>query len=262
LPGRLEPLGRQRQCKWNGLGMIFPKRVQQRLHFGDSRVIELLDCGRQRLIEFHQRIACPERALHLDEIIVYHRRSRIHRELGAGLVGALRRVQRALEIFDDLGLEYGGFLAGFLLIIGGDQLIYLFDVVARHGRQQVAADPIPDRSQRAAQDPAGIGVHGCAVDQQRLQRREEIPRRGAGSILTGAVLAEFCTQFAQDFRRSRHFVVARFQPFELGQKIVSCHRRQPLQELPNPFGQCHDTQFPQSDQLTANRLILRRHHRA
>jgi hypothetical protein len=73
-------------------------------------------------------------------------RSRIGREPFTGAVGAFGRAERVLKIFEDLGLENFRDFADFRLLVGGDQRFHLGDVIARHRRQQIMADPFPDRA--------------------------------------------------------------------------------------------------------------------
>jgi hypothetical protein len=46
----------------------------------------------------------------------------------------------------------GGGLAKLLLLVANAQLVDLVDIVAGHRRQQIAVDPLPDRTQRAARE--------------------------------------------------------------------------------------------------------------
>jgi hypothetical protein len=155
------------------------------------------------------------------------------------LISAIRRAERILERFDDLGLESGGDPQGAALIVGGDQLVDLLRIVARHRRQQIPADPFPDRSQRTAQYPSRIGLLRSPVDQQWLQWCEEIAGSIAGASLGRFVGAEFRAQRGHDLFGARHFLAAGFQPFELGQKIAARGRRQLRQILLNPTGLYH-----------------------
>src|SRR5260370_8578824 len=172
-------------------------------------------------------------------------RSRIGREYDAGLIGALRGAKCALDRFDDLGLERRDNLLDLSLIVGSDQLVYRLDIVARHRPQQIPADPFPDRSQRAAQYPAGIGMLGSAVDEQRFQWREKMPRGISSASLGRPILGEFRAQYGQDLCGAGHFAAADFQPLELGQKVAARQRRQSLQVIANPIALYHAAQYPQ-----------------
>jgi hypothetical protein len=72
-----------------------------------------------------QRIACAQHAQHLGQVVTGRVRSGIGGELDAGLISAIRRAERILERFDDLGLESGGDPQGAALIVGGDQLVLI-----------------------------------------------------------------------------------------------------------------------------------------
>src|SRR5260221_9706061 len=78
-----------------------------------------------------------------------------------------------------------------------------------------------------------------AVDQQRLQRRKKIPRRIAGTSLSGLIAAEFSAQGGQELFGAGQFGAAGFQPLELGQKTAARQRRQLLQIFLNPIGLYH-----------------------
>ena len=225
--------------------MVFFNRFQQRRDLADHRIIELVDFCRQRVVELRQRLTRAQHAHHLGEVVIGRMRGRVGCELGAGLPDAFGRAERIFEIFYDLGLERGGCLAKVFLLVGGGQLVDLLDIVAGHRRQQVAADPFPDRRQRAARDPAGIFVLGRAVDEHRLQRRKKIPCGIAGATLTGSVRAEFGAQPGLDVGGARHLDAAQLQPFELGEEAIARQRRQSLQKFPNPVDLHHHAQCPQ-----------------
>jgi hypothetical protein len=125
LPGCPEPVGHQRQRKRQRVGVIFPEPVQQFRYFENPCIVELPDHGRERFVELRQRIACAQHAQHLGQVATGRVRSGIGGELDAGLISAIRRAERILERFDDLGLESGGDPQGAALIVGGDQLVLI-----------------------------------------------------------------------------------------------------------------------------------------
>ena len=114
--------------------MIFRQPIQQCRYFENPCIVELLDHGRERFVEFRQRIAGAQHAQHPGQVAIGRVRSRIGGELDAGLIGAIRRAERAFDGFDDLGLESGGNSQGTALIVGGDQFVDLLDIVAHHRR--------------------------------------------------------------------------------------------------------------------------------
>ncbi|MDO9563600.1 MAG: hypothetical protein Q7J60_18450, partial [Bradyrhizobium sp.] len=77
------------------------------------------------------------------------------------------------------------------------------------------------------------------IDQQRLQRREEKPRRIVRASLSRPVAAKLGAQSFQHRRRPGNLGSAYFQPLELGQQAAARRRRQPLQELLDLVRQCH-----------------------
>lgn len=86
---------------------------------------------------------------------------------------------------------------------------------------------------------------GGAVDEQRLQRGEKIPRwighaPGGLPVLERLLaLAKFRAQFFQKRRGAGYFIAADFQPLEFGEKIAARLRGQPLQIIFNPIGLHH-----------------------
>jgi len=97
LPGRLEAQGDQRQREGDRVGVLLGEGIEQRHHLGDLRVVEFRQLGRQRVIEFGQRLACAERDDDLGQIAIHRRRRGIGREPGARLRRALGRAERPLE---------------------------------------------------------------------------------------------------------------------------------------------------------------------
>ncbi len=135
MPGSLEPRGYQRHCEGKLLGVVFSEPIQQLRYLSDARAVEFIDCGRQCVVEFRQGVACAQHVQHLGQVAIGRVRSGIGREFDAGLLDAIWRTKRALEIFHDLGLERAGNLLYFSLVVGGDQNPHLVLIVACHRRQ-------------------------------------------------------------------------------------------------------------------------------
>ena len=149
--------------------------VEQYRRLGNLRLAEFHDSWRELAIQPGQRITSSQHDYDLGQVAKDRTRSRVGCELGAGAIGAFRESERVLEILVDLGLEGCRDFADLRLIVGGDQRPHLGGIVARHRRQQVVADPFPNRGQRAAQDVAAVVMLGRAVDQHRFQRLEKMP---------------------------------------------------------------------------------------
>jgi len=82
-------------------------------------------------------------------------------------------------------------------------------------------------------------MFGRAIDEERLQRREEILRRMSGAILSGSIFPEFRAQPVQNLSRPGYLGATDFQPLKLGQKVATRHRRQPLQKFLDRVSRCH-----------------------
>ena len=195
----------------------------------------LLTCTSSNLgirAEFCQRFARAQRLHHLDQVAIDRGRCRVGREPGACPLRAFRRSQVPLQRLRHLDLEGRGRLLRIARLIRSDQRFHLVVVVARHDRQQVAADPLPDGDQRTPRDPARIGMLRRSVDQQRLERCEEKLRR-SWSAVGRALGAQFGPQPGLKISRARHIDAALLQPLQLGEQAASRQRTQPLKEFPD-----------------------------
>ena len=90
MPGSFEARGHHRQCKGNLLGVALLESIQQPFYFGKRGVIELADRGRQRLVEFRQRVLGTEHRQHLVQVGKGGTRGRIDRQPGSNLIDAAR----------------------------------------------------------------------------------------------------------------------------------------------------------------------------
>jgi len=212
--------------------MLLPELVQELGQLLHQCVVELRDFDRKCCVEFRQRIARAQRAHDLDEIAIGRARRRIGREPGAHLLDGLGRAERVLERFDDLDLKGSCRLLCLALLVGRNQVFHLRVEIARHRRQQVAGDPLPDRPKRAAGNPPRIGVLRRALDKQIVHRSEEISRGIAGAGLGRSVLAELRAQPRLDIGRPRHVDAAMFQPLKLAEQATARQRGQTLDEIP------------------------------
>jgi hypothetical protein len=100
----------------------------------------------------------------------------------------------------------------------------------------------PIHSQIAASEPlypAGVGMFGSTIHQQRFKRGEEITCRWATVLLALSIGTEFGAQQFNDRRRTGNFGAALFEALELGQEIAARCRRQSPEILQELFRLCH-----------------------
>ena len=74
-------------------------------------------------------------------------------------------------------LERAGELLGFDQVVGEQGSRGPVGIGLGFGRQQIAADPQPDRRQRSARDIAALFVLRRAIDDERFERLDELRRR-------------------------------------------------------------------------------------
>src|SRR5258708_15756835 len=99
---------------------------------------------------------------------------------------------------------------------------------------------------------------GSAVNQQRLQRREKIPRRIAKASLGRAILAEFSAQPGEEFGGAGYLRAAALQPLEFSQKVAARQRRQPLQIILYRIPPHHCPKLPARVSLSTGPVARRR----
>jgi hypothetical protein len=99
-------------------------------------------------------------------------------------------------------------------------------------RQQVAANPLPDRIERDARDASGMMVRGGVVDQERFERLKEKPREIPGPRRRPARLARRPAQFLQHELGAGGVVAAQQAPLKLGNQQSPRFRFQVPEILP------------------------------
>ncbi len=95
-------------------------------------------------------------------------------------------------------LENPGLMLGLVGVAGHERLLDLLGIGLRVFGHQRIADPKPQRLERRARDPAAMLVIGAIVDQERLDRLEEQPRRIAEARGLGLAFAQASPQLGQN----------------------------------------------------------------
>ena len=106
-------------------------------------------------------------------------------------------------------------------IAGEQALLHLLRIVPRLLDHQGAADPGPQRFQRPARDTAAMLVVGCIVNQERLDRLEEQPRRVGEPQRLAVAVPEAAPQLGQDHLGPGRIVAAQRGLFEFGNELRS-----------------------------------------
>ena len=229
--------------------MFRSERVQQAGYFGDRPVVELRDFFRKRAVKLRQRIAVTQHAQHPVQIAIDRLRSRVGRELGAGLIGASgaasvpssdlttlvwnasvtarasRWLSEAISSFIDLTKSR---------VIVGNRLRLIHsqtgDSEPRCIRPELACSGAPSTSRGpAARRNTAMGCRGDFGWRRPCGTRRAISPRSL---------------------RCRLFRRRRFPAVRVRSKGCARQRRQPLQIIPNRIGLWHGTQFPQFDPVS------------
>ena len=91
----------ERQCG----GLTRRKRVQCLPNLVDLLVGQVLDLVRQAFVELRKRVARPENAQNLQEVLERAGQGRIEREARAQILRSARRREHAVQVFDRLVLK-------------------------------------------------------------------------------------------------------------------------------------------------------------
>ena len=147
-------------------------------------------------------------------------------------------------------LEAARQMLGLVGVAGHQRLLDLVGIGLRLFGHQRIADPKPHRLERGARDPAAMLVIGTVVDQERLDRLEEQPRRIAEALRLGCAVAQAAPQLGQDQfgaggssprnspRSSSAISKARAPGFKSRRKSRSCSAAGcPRPAIPAPFAQ-------------------------
>ena len=120
-----------------------------------------------------QQIAVGENAGHRRQIVQRPGRADLHGEAPARLVVAGDRRNGVADAQQRAIMQGTRHLLGFEAIIVEQGAIDILGQRPGLGRNQIAADPFPDRFERHACNPPGALVIGGIINDERLNRREE-----------------------------------------------------------------------------------------
>ena len=132
----------------------------------------------------------------------------------------------ALEGSDDTILETPRQGLGFRLVAEKQSTTDLFAQRFGFARQQIAADPGPQRDERRPRDTVRMIVIAMVVDQKRFKRFEEQPGRSADARCALALFAHDAAQFLKDEIDSGNILAAQHAAFELADQQRPCFRCQ------------------------------------
>ncbi len=126
-------------------------------------------------------------------------------------------------------------LIGLGLIVGEQGAIDVLGQRLGLGRNQIAADPAPDRLERKPRDATNTLVVGGSVDQEWLERHEEQVRRVADARHALRLGADGAPQFVEHQLAASHIVAAQLGALELCNQHRPRFRLEVSEIFPQPF---------------------------
>ncbi len=207
LPRRGKPVHHQDQAIDEGVGFaraepvqgaLRGRRIEQRPKRLDLFAFEDAELARQAPRQIGQQFAQRQDSDDRVEIFDGARRADLDRKPAARFLVAVDFGDGVADAPDRAIMQRADQLIGTVAVVGKQGAI---DVLAErlHLRgDKVAADPSPDRLKRDARDAADALVVGAAVDQKRLERREEHARRIADARHLLGLGPDGAAEFLQD----------------------------------------------------------------
>ncbi len=206
-----------------------------RLGLLDHLALERAHIVGQPLGEVGERVADFEHMQEHCDIVGRPRRADLDGEPALRLVVGADRGKGLPHAQDGALVQRADQLIG-LGLVGGEKCA--IDILAQRlgfGRDQIAADPAPDRLERKPRDAPDPLVVGGSVDQERLERHEEQARRVADARHALRLGADGAPQFLQHQLAAGHVVAAQLGALELCDQHCPRFRLEIPEIFPQPF---------------------------
>ena len=171
--------------------------VEQRLDAVELVTAEVANLPRQPACEQREGGSAGQDGQKVLNIFQRVRRTDLTRQPTAYPVIRLHRLKHRTGVPDRQVLKgLGEELAG-VRIASGKRTADIGAIILRFGRQEIAADPGPERSERRARDAALQFAGGIDIDEEGLDRPEEVACRSVTPRRVVAGLTQHAAQFLQ-----------------------------------------------------------------
>ena len=173
LPGRLQPAHHQHERIGQDVGLPRDRRIEHRLHGIEVGVGEIADMAREAVGDQRQHVPRLEQVAQLAHVVERLGGADLAGKPPACLVVGLGSGEHVADAVDHTVLEVAAEPLASCGAIREERAADLFGEGLRLRRQEIAADPRPDRLERDPRDATLMLVRSRIVDQERLDRPEE-----------------------------------------------------------------------------------------
>ncbi len=207
------------------------------MHLGllDHLALEDAHIVRQPLGQVGERIANFEYMQERRDVVGRPRRADLDGEPALRLLVGADRGQGFPHAQDGALVQRTDLLIGPGLVVGEKCAIDVLGQSLGFGRNEVAADPAPDRLERKPRDAADALMVGGRVDQEWLERHEEQARRVADAWHALRLGTDGAPQLVEHQFAAGHVVAAQLGAFELCDQHSACFRLEVPEIFPQPF---------------------------
>ena len=244
LPRRRKPAHQQHETVADDVG--FARRVAAErlrrtrgidMHLGllDHLALEGAHIVRQPLGQVGECVADFEHMQERCDVVGRPRRADLNGKPALRLLIGADRGKSFPHAQDGALVQRADQLIGLGLIVGEQGAIDVLGQRLGLGRNQVAADPAPDRLERKPRDAPDALVVGGSVDQERLERHEEQARRVADARHALRLGADGAPQLVEHQFAAGHIVAAQLGALELCNQHRPRFRLEVPEIFPQPF---------------------------